>query len=101
MKITVIGHPEAVQGFALAGLHGQIAVTMAEVHRALDEALQDAEIGILLITNEAAALAQTRLENLKLRSKIPLIIEIPGPAGVPPNQETLSEIIQRAIGVRF
>ncbi len=101
MRITVIGHPEAVQGFALAGVHGQIATTREEVHRALDEVLQDADIGILLITNETAALAQTRLANLKLRSKTPLIIEIPGPAGIPADQQTLKEIIQRAIGVRF
>ena len=38
MKILVIGHPDAVLGFSLAGVGGSIATNADEVNRALDEA---------------------------------------------------------------
>jgi len=41
MKILVIGHPDAVLGFSLAGVGGKIATTADEVNQALDEAQAD------------------------------------------------------------
>jgi hypothetical protein len=38
MKILVIGHPDAVLGFSLAGVGGRAASTVEEVNQALDEA---------------------------------------------------------------
>jgi vacuolar-type H+-ATPase subunit F/Vma7 len=32
---------------------------------------------------------------------VPLVVEIPGPAGVGPDQATLSDIVLRAIGVKM
>ncbi len=101
MKVLVIGHPEAVLGFSLAGLHGQAATNADEANQALDAAVANPEIGIVLVTSELAKLIEPRMNKLKLRSNVPLVVEIPGPAGVPEDQPTLNELVFRAIGVKI
>jgi vacuolar-type H+-ATPase subunit F/Vma7 len=41
------------------------------------------------------------MEYLKLRSTIPLVVEIPAQGGVPEGQESLGEIVLRAIGIKL
>lgn len=101
MKVLVIGHSEAVLGFSLAGVNGQAVTTAEEAGRALDEALASKEIGIILVTQDIAGMLQARVEDLKLHSTIPLVVEIPSPAGVSADQPSLSEIVLRAIGIKL
>ena len=99
MKVLVIGHPEAVLGFSLAGVSGQVATSADEVNQALDKALASTDTGIVLVTQDVSRLIQARMDQLQLRSTIPLVVEIPGPAGVGPDQPSLSDVVLRAIGV--
>ena len=101
MKVLVIGHPEAVLGFSLAGVHGRAVTTAAEADKALDEALASKENGIVLVTQDVAQMVQARVEHLKLRSTIPLVVEIPSPAGVPEGTPSLSDIVLKAIGIKL
>ncbi len=101
MKVLVIGHPEAVLGFSLVGVDGQIATTAEEVRRALEAALANPELGIVLVTQDAAHLIEERMDQLKLHSTIPLVIEIPPPGGPPADEPALSEVVQRAIGIKI
>ncbi len=101
MKVFVIGHPDAVLGFSLAGLKGVPAKTAAEVNAALDSALANRDLGIVLVTSDVAKLIGPRMDQLKLRSSVPLVMEIPGPEGVSPDQPTLNELVFRAIGVKI
>ncbi|HET6822969.1 MAG TPA: V-type ATP synthase subunit F [Anaerolineales bacterium] len=101
MKVLVIGHPEAVLGFSLAGVSGRAVSTAAEVNQALDEVQAAKDIGIVLVTQDVAEMIPARMEHLKLRSTIPLVVEIPSPQGVPEGQESLGEIVLRAIGIKL
>jgi V/A-type H+/Na+-transporting ATPase subunit F len=101
MKVLVIGHPEAVLGFSLAGVQGQAVQTAEQVNQALDNALIAPDIGIILVTQDVAKLIQNRMDQLQLRSTIPLVVEIPGPEGVSPDQPSLSDVVLRAIGVKI
>ena len=101
MNILVIGHPEAVLGFSLAGVGGRVATTVAEVNQALDDAQASKDLGIVLVTQDVAALIPVRMENLKLRSTVPLIVEIPSVGGVLEGQPSLGEVVLRAIGIRL
>jgi V/A-type H+-transporting ATPase subunit F len=101
MKVLVIGHPDAVLGFSLAGVGGRVATTAEEVNQALDEAQASKELGIVLVTQDVAQLIPARMENLKLRSTVPLIVEIPSSGGLPERQESLGDIVLRAIGIRL
>ena len=101
MKVLVIGHPEAVLGFSLAGVGGRVATTAEEVNQALDEAQSSKDVGIVLVTDDVAKLIPARMEHLKLRSTVPLIVEIPSGGGALEAQESLGEIVLRAIGIRL
>ena len=101
MKVLVIGHPEAVLGFSLAGVSGRVATNAAEVNQALDDVQAAKDVGIVLVTQDVAQLIPVRMEHLKLRSTIPLVVEIPAQGGVPEGQESLGEIVLRAIGIKL
>ena len=101
MKLLVIGHPEAVLGYSLAGVHGQVASSAEEANQALDKALATPDIGIVLVTQDVSKLIEGRMDYLRLRSTIPLVVEIPGPEGIGPDQPSLSDIVLRAIGVKI
>jgi V/A-type H+-transporting ATPase subunit F len=101
MKVLVIGHPEAVLGFSLAGVSGRVATSAAEVNQALDDVQASKDVGIVLVTQDVAQLIPARMEHLKLRSTIPLVVEIPAQGGAPEGQESLGEIVLRAIGIKL
>jgi V/A-type H+-transporting ATPase subunit F len=102
MKVVVIGHPQAVLGFSLVGLEGRPATSVAEVSQALDEALAAPDTGIVLVTSDVAGLITARMEDLKLHSTIPLVVEIPAPGQDSREQgPSLSEVVFRAIGVKI
>lgn len=103
MKLQVIGHPKAVLGFSLVGVSGHAVTTAEEANRALDAALVMPELGIILVTEDVAALIEARMDELKRRSSEPLVVEIPAPAinGERIQRPSLGEIVFRAIGVKI
>ena len=101
MRLLVIGHPQTVLGFSLVGIHGHVARNAEEANQALDEALSAEDVGIVLVTEDVADLILSRMDELRTRHTVPLVVEIPGPEGYRPGHPTLSEVIQRAIGVRI
>lgn len=101
MKPLVIGSLDAVLGFGLVGVRGWAVDTAQEANQALDEALQDPEAGIILVTEDVAELVGPRMDELMMRSTVPLVVQIPGPQGPSPDRASLSEVIRRAIGVRL
>jgi vacuolar-type H+-ATPase subunit F/Vma7 len=101
MKMLVIGHPEAVLGFSLVGVHGQAATSDVEVNQALDDALSASDIGIILVTEDAARMIGNRMERLKLGSTTPLIVDIPAPQSAHAEQPSLSEVVRRAVGIKI
>jgi vacuolar-type H+-ATPase subunit F/Vma7 len=101
MKVLVIGHSEAVLGFSLGGVQGQAVSTVEEANQALDSALAAEGVGIILVTQDVSKLIEARMDDLKLHSTVPLVVEIPGPQGVSPDQPTLGDIVLRAIGVKI
>ena len=101
MKVLVIGHPEAVLGFSLVGVAGKAVTTAAQANQALDDALSSSDIGIILVTQDVSKLIEARMDNLKLHSTVPLVVDIPAPSGVSPDQPSLSDIVLRAIGIKI
>ena len=101
MKVLVIGNQQAVLGFSLVGVEGRAASDVAEVRQALDDALATPDVGIILVTEDVARLISARMDQLKLRSTVPLVVEIPGPEGVSADQPSLGEVVRRAIGIKL
>ena len=101
MKVLVIGHPDAVLGFSLAGVGGRVASTADEVNLALDDVASAKDVGIVLVTQDVAEMIPARMERLKLRSTMALVVEIPSRGGVPEGQASLGDIVLRAIGIKL
>jgi vacuolar-type H+-ATPase subunit F/Vma7 len=101
MKLLVIGSQDAVWGFGLAGVQGQIVRTTEELHEALDAAEADGEIGIVLVTEDVANLSRQHMDKLKVRSTRPLVVEIPGPEGPGSDRPPLRDVVRRTIGVKI
>ena len=101
MRIMIIGHPQAVLGFSLVGVHGFTATTPEEVNQALETAFSKSDVGIILITEDVASLIGPKMDQLRLRSTIPLVVEIPGPDASQSNRPTLNEVVFRAIGIKI
>ena len=101
MKVMVVGHPDAVLGFALAGVGGHSVGSAAEANHILDEVLADPEVGIVLVTDDEAAMIETRMDQLKMHSTVPLVVEIPAPEKYRPEKVPLSEVVKRAIGIKI
>ena len=101
MKVLVIGSQEAVLGFSLVGVAGRAVKTAPEANLALDEALATPEAGIVLVTEDVSRLIEARMDQLKLHSTVPLVVEIPGPEGMGPDHATINQIVLRAIGVKL
>ena len=101
MKVLVIGHPEAVLGFSLAGVEGIAVSTPEEINKALDDALAAEGIGIILITQDVSSQIQARMDQLRQRSTVPLVVEIPGPDGTSADKPSIGDVLLRAIGVKI
>ncbi len=102
MKLMVIGHPTAVLGFSLVGVGGRTATSATEVNQALDAALSASDVGIILVTEDVARLIEARMDDLKLHSTVPLVVEIPAPGdGKVYSKSSLGEVIKRAIGIKI
>ena len=101
MKILVIGHPEAVLGYSLVGVEGKVAKEKEDTLQAIEAALHDPSLGIILVTGDVAETIRDRMDDLQLHSTVPLVVEIPAPARVQPPQPSLNEIVFRAIGVKI
>jgi vacuolar-type H+-ATPase subunit F/Vma7 len=100
MKAFVIGSESCVLGFALAGLEGTTVHNADEVGAALDLLMSDPGVALVLISADVAALARDRVDELKVNSLQPLLVEIPGQhtgTSYPP----LRDFVQRAIGVHL
>jgi V/A-type H+/Na+-transporting ATPase subunit F len=104
MKILVIGHPEAVLGYSLVGVDGismDESKSKEDILQTLNTALNDKTLGIILVTGDVAERIRDEMDEHRLHSTIPLVVEIPAPARVQPPQPSLNEIVFRAIGVKI
>ena len=99
MKVWVIGHPEAVEGFALVGVQGVVAETAEAINKAFDEVLLRSDLGVVLVTDYSANSVRERFDQLRLMIDPPIFLEIPGPDGPDPERMTLTEIAEQAIGI--
>jgi len=101
MRYFVIGDEDAVLGFGLVGVHGQAAATTEEAQRALGLALQDKEVGIVIITERAAELIRPQVDRFVFTQNFPLIVEVPDRLGPVAGRAGIREMVNQAIGIKL
>lgn len=101
MKYFVISDNTDTQvGMRLAGVDGVVARTREEGLTAIDMALSDSTIGILLITESLAGLCADRLDPVKVGGAGPLVVEIPDRDGGR-RKDSITRYVREAIGVKL
>ena len=101
MGFYVIGDEETVLGFSFAGAEGRVVHDGDEAREALDEAIEEGEQTVIVITETLAGDIRDRIQEVRFGEALPLIVEVPGPEG--PREETpaLADMIREAVGIKF
>ena len=75
MKIYLVSdNVDTLVGMRLAGIEGCVVHEQGELKKAIDHALEDKEIGILLLTEKFGREYPELINKVKLDHKLPLII---------------------------
>lgn len=88
-------------GMRMAGIRGIIAHNKEEADDAIDAAVADPQIGILLITEKLAVLCQEKIAPLKANSRTPLVVEIPNRESAGRTPDSITRYIREAIGIKL
>jgi V/A-type H+-transporting ATPase subunit F len=100
VKFFCIADEDTVRGFRLAGIAGKVAGTAQEAAVAVQEALDRADCGVIVLTEKVAAGIRDRVDAIRLGRTRPLIVEIPGPEGPLAGRKSLRQFVQEAVGIR-
>ena len=102
MKMFLISDNVDTQiGMRLTGVDGVVVHEKEEFVAALDTAMQDTEIGIILITVKLSELAPAYIKDIKLNHSTPLIVEIPDRHGMGKSQDFITKYVREAIGLKI
>lgn len=88
-------------GMRLAGIEGTVVHEPDEVRSSLKAAMNDKNIGIVLITEKLVKLCPDLVYELKLNCKRPLIVEIPDRHGSGRANDSITRYVREAIGVKI
>jgi V/A-type H+-transporting ATPase subunit F len=83
----------------MVGVEGRVADSGEQAEQALEEALGDSEVGIIIITEPAADLIRSRVNEYVFSRSFPLIVEVPDRGGRSEDRPGLKEMVNRAIGI--
>lgn len=102
MKIYLISdNLDTLTGMRLAGVEGVLVHGREELKEALENAISDKNIGILLLTEGFGREFPEMINNVKLNHKTPLIIEIPDRHGTGRKPDFITSYVDEAIGLKL
>jgi V/A-type H+-transporting ATPase subunit F len=92
---------DTLVGMRLAGIEGVIAHSEEETVSKIDEVISNKEIGIILITERLADKVSDKIQILKLKMTIPLIVEIPDRHGTSRGKDSITRYVKESIGLKM
>ncbi len=102
MKLYLISdNVDTLTGMRLAGVEGLVVHESEELKEALEQALSDKEIGILLLTEKFGREFPEIINPVKLARKSPLIVEIPDRHGTGRKPDFITSYVNEAIGLKL
>jgi V/A-type H+/Na+-transporting ATPase subunit F len=102
MKFFLISdNVDSLVGMRLVGIDGVIVHEKQEFLRALEDALEDSSIAVVLVTTKLVELAPNVISELKLTQSRQLIVEIPDRHGGAEIGEAIDRYVSEAIGVKL
>ncbi|MBQ8613782.1 MAG: V-type ATP synthase subunit F [Ruminiclostridium sp.] len=88
-------------GMRLAGIDGVVVHEREEVLSALNTAVNDRTVAIVLMTKKLTDLCSDEIMDFKLNRRSPLIVEIPDRHGDSGISDAISGYVSEAIGLKL
>ena len=88
-------------GMRLAGVDGVVVHEREELYQALQDALQDKTVGIVLLTEKLGREFPDMIDQFRLERKMPLLVEIPDRHGTGRSKDFITSYITEAIGLEL
>ncbi len=101
MKYYVIADEDTVLGFGMVGVEGMVVSTQQEARNAFNRAINNQEIGIIIITERVANFIREYVDKYVFTMNFPLIVEIPDRTGPIPGRKSIREAVNAAIGIKL
>lgn len=102
MKMYLISdNKDTLVGMRLAGVKGEVVDNEKKAEKLMDTLLKNKDIGIILITEKAAAGIRGKIDELKQRLPYPLIIEIPDRHGSKKGEDYITGYVRESIGIKI
>ena len=102
MQIFLIAdNQDTVTGMRLAGVPGVIAKDRESLGNALNDALANPDIGIILLMESFGREFPDIIDDVKLNRRVPLIIEIPDRNGTGRRPDFITAYVGEAIGLKL
>ena len=102
MKMFLISdNVDTYTGMRLAGVDGVVVHEREELRQALETAMSDKSIGIVLLTEKFGREFPEMIDEIKLKRKMPLLIEIPDRHGTGRKKDFITSYITEAIGLKL
>ena len=102
MKMYLISdNVDTCTGMRLAGVEGCVVHEKNELRAALEKAVADPSIGVLLLTEQFGRRFPDIIDDVKLNRRLPLIIEIPDRHGTGRRPDFITSYVKEAIGIKL
>lgn len=102
MKMYLISdNVDTYTGMRLAGVDGIVVHEREELRAALETAMTDQSIGIVLLTEKFGREFPEMIDEIKLNRKMPLLIEIPDRHGTGRKKDFITSYVNEAIGLKL
>ena len=92
---------DTLTGMRLAGVEGVVVHGRKETKQAVENILQDKNLGILLLTEKLSSEIPELVDDIKLNRKRPLLVEIPDRHGSGRQKNFITNNINEAIGIKL
>jgi len=92
---------DTLTGMRLAGVKGVIVHEREELKKALEDAFQDKDIGVLLLTEKFGKEYPDVVNDAKLNHKLPLILDVPDRHGTGRSPNFITDYVNEAIGLKL
>ncbi len=102
MKMYLISdNVDTYTGMRLAGVDGIVVHERQELYEALTAAMNDKELGIILLTEKLGREFPDIIDEMKLKRKLPLLVEIPDRHGTGRKKNFITSYVNEAIGLKL
>lgn len=85
----------------MAGVDGRIVHEKTELRDALETAMNDKTIGIILLTESLGREFPDLIDEIKLARTMPLLVEIPDRHGTGRKKDFITSYVNEAIGLKL